>query len=118
GVVGKVLADGFLKHGYEVKIGSREPEKLADWQQRGGERASLGSVEEAASFGDLVVLAVKGTAAEKTVSLCGPEGLAGKMVIDATNPIAEAPPDHGVLRFFTTLDESLMERLQRLAPAA
>ena len=42
----------------------------------------------------------------------------GKTVIDATNPIAEAPPVNGVLRLFTSLDESLMERLQRRAPAA
>lgn len=118
GVVGRVLADGFLRHGYEVKMGTREPAKLADWRERGGERASLGSVAEAARFGELVVLAVKGIAAEQAVSLCGPTELAGKTVIDATNPIAEAPPDHGVLRFFTTLDESLMERLQLLAPEA
>jgi hypothetical protein len=39
--------------------------------------------------------------------------LAGKPVIDATNPIADAPPSNGVLKFFTNLDESLMERLQR-----
>ena len=118
GDVGRVLADGFLRHGWEVMIGSRDPAKLADWKERGGERASLGSMAEAAQFGDLVVLAVKGSAAENAVELCGPAALAGKTVIDATNPIAEAPPERGVLRFFTTLDESLMERLQRLAPAA
>ncbi|HEV8241831.1 MAG TPA: NAD(P)-binding domain-containing protein [Thermoanaerobaculia bacterium] len=118
GDVGRELADGFLKHGYEVMIGSRDPEKLADWKERGGEHASLGTMAEAAEFGDLVVLAVKGAAAEHAVELCGPAALAGKTVLDATNPIAEAPPDHGVLRFFTTLDESLMERLQRLAPEA
>jgi predicted dinucleotide-binding enzyme len=118
GVVGRVLADGFLKHGYEVKIGTRQPDALADWRRAGGDRASLGSTKEAAGFGDLVVLAVKGTAAEKAIADCGLENLAGKTVIDATNPIAEAPPDHGVLRFFTTLDESLMERLQRAAPQA
>ena len=118
GDVGRVLADGFLKYGYEVMIGSRDPAKLADWKASGGERASLGSMAEAAQFGDLVVLAVKGAAAEHAVELCGPAALAGKTVIDATNPIAEAPPDHGVLRFFTTLDDSLMERLQRRAPEA
>lgn len=118
GDVGRVLADGFLEYGYEVKIGSRDPAKLADWKESGGERASLGSMAEAAQFGDLVVLAVKGAAAEHAVQLCGPDALAGKTVIDATNPIAEAPPDHGVLRFFTGPDESLMERLQRLAPDA
>jgi hypothetical protein len=118
GVVGRVLADGFLTHGYEVMCGTRHPEKLADWQRAAGSRASIGSSAEAARFGDLVVLAVKGSAAERAVADCGPENLAGKTVIDATNPIAEAPPDHGVLRFFTTLDESLMERLQRAAPQA
>jgi 8-hydroxy-5-deazaflavin:NADPH oxidoreductase len=118
GVVGRVLADGFLEHGYEVMCGTREPEKLADWRRAGGAKASVGSVAHAARFGDLVVLAVKGAAAEKAVADCGPENLAGKTVIDATNPIADAPPDHGVLRFFTSLDESLMERLQRAAPEA
>jgi predicted dinucleotide-binding enzyme len=43
----------------------------------------------------------------------GQPALAGKIAIDATNPIADAPPDHGVLKFFTSLDESLLERLQR-----
>ena len=117
-VVGQVLADGFLKHGYEVMRGSRDPAKLEEWRQRAGAGAAVGTFEEAARFGDMVVLAVKGAAAEHAVQLCGPDNLAGKTVMDATNPIAERPPEHGVLRFFTTLDESLMERLQRLAPEA
>lgn len=73
---------------------------------------------EAAAWAELIVLAVKGTAAEEAVRLCGPKALAGKTVIDTTNPIAEAPPEDGVLSFFTSLDESLMERLQRIAPDA
>jgi predicted dinucleotide-binding enzyme len=97
--------------------GSREPAKLASWREGAGERASVGTFAETARFGRLVVLAVKGTAAEEALRLCGDE-LAGKTVLDATNPIADAPPEHGVLRFFTTFDESLMERLQRLAPEA
>jgi predicted dinucleotide-binding enzyme len=118
GAVGKVLADGFLKHGYEVMIGSREPGRLDGWRAAAGGRASLGTFGDAARFGDIVVLAVKGTAAEEVVRLCGVGALAGKTVIDTTNPIADAPPVNGVLRFFTTLEDSLMERLQRLAPAA
>ena len=35
------------------------------------------------------------------LDLCGAENLAGKTVIDATNPIEESPPVNGVLRFFT-----------------
>jgi predicted dinucleotide-binding enzyme len=118
GAVGKVLAGGFLKHGYEVMLGSREPAKLAEWQAAGGGRGSAGTFADAAHFGETVVLAVKGTAAEEVVRLVGADALAGKTVIDATNPIAEAPPVNGVLRLFTTFDESLMERLQRQAPAA
>jgi hypothetical protein len=38
--------------------------------------------------------------------------------MDATNPIAGKPPENGVIRFFTDLSESLMEKLQKKAPAA
>jgi 8-hydroxy-5-deazaflavin:NADPH oxidoreductase len=118
GAVGKVLADGFVKHGYEVRLGSREPGKLAGWQAAAGSGASVGTFADAGRFGDVVVLAVKGTAAEGLVREIGPDTLSGKTVIDATNPIADAPPVNGVLRLFTTGDDSLMERLQRQAPAA
>ena len=118
GAVGTTLADGFVKHGFETMIGSREPAKLAAWAKQRGPLAHAGTVGEAARFGEIVVLAVKGTAAEEAVRLAGAGALAGKTVIDTTNPIAEAPPEGGVLHFFTTLDASLMERLQRAAPAA
>jgi predicted dinucleotide-binding enzyme len=118
GQVGQTLADGFLAHGYTVMRGSRDPGKLAEWKGGAGASASTGTFAEAAAFADLVVLAVKGTAAESAADLCGAENLNGKTVIDTTNPIAEAPPVHGVLRYFTSLDDSLMERLQRRVPGA
>lgn len=118
GIVGQVLADGFLKHGYEVMRGTREPAKLADWKKGAGGKGSVGTFAEAARFGEAIVLAVKGTAAEAVVEQAGPEALVGKTIIDATNPIAEAPPVNGVLAFFTTLSDSLMERLQKRAPKA
>jgi predicted dinucleotide-binding enzyme len=118
GVVGETLADGFLRHGYEVMRGTRDPGKLAGWPGRQGSKAQVGTMAETAKFGDLVVLAVKGTGAESALELCGTENLDGKTVIDTTNPIAAAPPDNGVLRFFTTLDDSLLERLERKAPGA
>jgi predicted dinucleotide-binding enzyme len=117
GQVGQVLADGFLKHGYEVMRGSREPSKLGDWKAGAGAKASAGTVAEAARFGEIVVLAVKGIAAEEAVGLCG-EGLDGKLVLDTTNPIAEGPPKDGVIAFFTGPNESLLERLQKRAPRA
>jgi predicted dinucleotide-binding enzyme len=118
GPVGRVLADGFLKRGHSVIRGTRDPSKLKDWAEAAGEKASVGTPEDAARSADIVVLAVKGAAAEDVIRLCGVDHLSGKTVIDTTNPIADAPPDRGVLKFFTTLDESLMERLQRAAPRA
>jgi 8-hydroxy-5-deazaflavin:NADPH oxidoreductase len=111
GDVAKALAAGFLRHGHNVVMGTRDPAKLADWlaQQRG---AGAGSSSEAAKFGEVVVLAVKGTAAGEVLRDAGAANLAGKPIIDATNPIADAPPTNGVLKYFTNLDESLMERLQ------
>ncbi len=118
GTVGTVLADGFLKHGHEVMRGSREPARLAGWKSKAGVMGWIGTFAEAARFGEIVVLAVKGNAAEAVLDLCGAESLSGKTVIDTTNPIADSPPENGVLRFFTSLDDSLMERLQKRVPAA
>jgi hypothetical protein len=115
GDVGRTLAAGFLKHDYDVAIGTRDPAKLADWG-REHPRVRIGSFAEAVAFGDLAVLSVKGTAAAEAVRAAGPRALAGKTLIDTTNPVAETPPQHGVLKFFTNLDESLMERLQRQFP--
>jgi predicted dinucleotide-binding enzyme len=118
GQVGEVLANGLLKHGHEVMRGSREPSKLAKWKEGAGPKAQAGTFAEAAKWGNSVLLAVKGTAAEAAIEQAGIANLAGKTVMDATNPIADAPPQNGVLRYFTTYDESLMERLQKKAPAA
>jgi predicted dinucleotide-binding enzyme len=112
GDVAKALAGGFLKHGHEVALGTRTPLKLADWA-KANSKARIVSFAEAAKFAELVVLAVKGTVATDALRAAGAANLSRKTVIDATNPIADAPPVNGVLRFFTNLDESLMERLQR-----
>jgi predicted dinucleotide-binding enzyme len=114
GTVGEVLADGFRKHGHDVVRGSRDPSKLAAWAQQSGGRTA--TFADASADADVVVLAVKGSAAGEALRLAG--DLTGKVIIDATNPIAAAPPVNGVLQYFTGPNESLMERLQALAPAA
>ena len=118
GMVGEVLANGFLRHGHAVMRASRQPEKLKAWAAKAGAAASTGTLDAAAAWGQIVVLAVKGSAAASVLQACGPAALAGKTVIDVTNPIADAPPVNGVLRFFTTLDDSLLERLQKQVPKA
>jgi 8-hydroxy-5-deazaflavin:NADPH oxidoreductase len=117
GVVGETLANGFLKHGHEVMRGSREPSKLAGWKSGAGGRAQAGTFADAARFGEMVVLAVKGTGATAAADACG-SSLAGKTVIDTTNPIGDAPPVNGVLQYFTGPNESLLERLQGRTPQA
>jgi len=111
GDVAKVLATGFLKHGHGVMMGTRSSAKLTEWAT-GNPKGSVGSFADAAAFAEIVVLAVKGKAAAGALRLAGAENLTGKLVIDATNPIEDAPPVNGVLRLYTRLDESLMEQLQ------
>ena len=114
GVVAQTLGAGFLTHGHTVMLGTREPKKLAAWQsQHAGAR--LGSFVDAAKFGEVACLAVKGEVALGVLKLTA-DALKGKVVIDTTNPIADAPPVNGVLKFFTTLDDSLMEQLQKACP--
>ncbi len=116
GVVAKALGNGFLKHNYEVMLSSRDLSKLTDWKEKAGDKARIGSFEEAAKFGKIVVLAVKGSAAAEAIEEAGPQNLQWKTVIDTTNPIDAAPPENGVLKYFTTFEESLMERLQTQFP--
>ena len=116
GVVAQALGNGFLKHGYEVMLSSRNLAKLQDWKTQGGDRAHLGSFYEAGKYGDIVVIALKGIIAVEAVEDAGPQHLMRKTVIDATNPIADSAPEDGVLKFFTNNDESLMERLQLQFP--
>jgi predicted dinucleotide-binding enzyme len=118
GQVGDVLSNGFLAHGHAVMRATREPQKLQTWKASATGEASVGTYEQAARWADIVVLAVKGLVAEQVIEQCGVASLAGKTVIDATNPIAGEPPDHGVIRYFTGANESLMERLQKKAPDA
>jgi predicted dinucleotide-binding enzyme len=112
GAVAKTLAAGFLSHDHQVRLGTRQPAKLAEWMAR-NPTGLVGSVADAAAFGDVLVLAVKGAVASDVLRAAGASNLQGKTIIDTTNPIADAAPENGVLKFFTNLDESLMERLQR-----
>ena len=119
GIVGQVLASGFLKHGHQVMLGTRDPnkEEVRNWQ-RDNPAGATGTFEQAAKFGELLVLATLGRAAENAIDLAGPANLAGKTVMDTTNPIADAAPVEGVLQFTTGPNESLGERIQAKVPRA
>jgi predicted dinucleotide-binding enzyme len=119
GIVGQVLATAFLKEGNTVMLASRNTTKdaLVKWQHdnSGGQ---IGSYNNAAKFADIIILATGGTVVEEVIKSAGIENFSSKTVIDVTNPIAAEPPVNGVLKYFTTLNESLMEKLQVLLPQA
>jgi len=119
GVVGKTLAAGFLKHGHSVMLGTRDPKtkSIQEWLAA-TPGASAGRFEDAAKFGEVVVFAVLSRAVDHVLRLAGEENLAGKPLIDTTNPIGDAPPQDGVLPFFTGPNESLAERIQLKCPKA
>lgn len=116
GQVAQTLGNGFLKHNYSVMLGTRDAGKLEEWKEKGGGHAHVGSFEQAAKYGDTIVLAVKGHMAADIIEMAGPQNMMRKTVIDVTNPIAEGAPENGVLKFFTNFEESLMERLQTQFP--
>lgn len=118
GDVGKTLAAGFIMYGYQVMIGTRTASKLEEWKKQFKNNLSIGTFSEVASFGDILILATKGNIAVDSLRMAGIENLTGKTIIDATNPIADAPPQNGVLKFFTNLDKSLLEILQSEFPKA
>jgi len=118
GDVGKALGKGFVTLGHDVKMGSREAknEKALAWARQLGAKASVGTFADAASFGDIVVLATLGVANESALKMAGPEMLRGKIVIDTTNPLdfsAGMPPKLAV-----SGNDSGGERVQRLLPDA
>jgi 8-hydroxy-5-deazaflavin:NADPH oxidoreductase len=118
GVVGQRLAAGFRGRGHEVRIGSRDPDKpeLREWLAGEGAGIHAGTFAEAAAMGELVVLAVLGDAAEQVIADAGPESFAGKVVIDAMNPLDFSggfPPKLSI-----SGEDSLGERVQRALPEA
>jgi 8-hydroxy-5-deazaflavin:NADPH oxidoreductase len=119
GTVGQTLGAGFASQGHQVMMGTRDPkaDTVRNWVVK-TKGASAGSFAEAARFGDFVVLTVLGRAVEEAIKLAGADSFKGKTVIDTTNPIADAPPEKGVLKFTTGPNESLGEKIQALLPGA
>jgi 8-hydroxy-5-deazaflavin:NADPH oxidoreductase len=116
GDVGRVLSAGFAGLGHDVRIGTRDPEKLKDWAASTGGHVSVGTFEEAAQFGDLIILATLGVATTNAIKLAGVQNFERKVVIDTTNPLDFSqgmPP-----RLSIGHDDSLGEQIQRMIPEA
>jgi predicted dinucleotide-binding enzyme len=117
GVVGLSLANGFVRNEYFVNFGTSNPSKITEWIDLHQDISKALSFEDAIKESEIVVLAVPGKSAIEIVTQYK-DILAGKTVIDPTNPISTNPPVNGVLNFFTDINHSLMEQLQEIAPAA
>lgn len=118
GEVGRALGKAFLTLGHDVKMGSRSAtnEKMTAWVREAGSKASAGTFADAAKFGEIVVLATLGVAAESVVAMAGPENFRGKLVIDTTNPLDASggmPPKLAI-----SGNDSGGEQVQRLLPGA
>jgi predicted dinucleotide-binding enzyme len=118
-VVGQTLAKAFKTEGYDVMLGTRNTskEEVVKFKSENG-GIGIGTFKDTAAFGEIIVLATGGAVIEEAIKMAGVENFGNKVVIDATNPIAQAPPVNGVLKFFTSFEDSLMERIQKLIPGA
>lgn len=118
GDVGRALGNGFIGRGDSVCMGARDAknDKAAAWAGAAGPKASHGTFGAAATFGEVVVLATLWTGTENALTLAGAGNLAGKVLIDTTNPLDFSqgmPP-----RLAIGHTDSAGETVQRWAPAA
>lgn len=118
GDVGRALGNGFIALGHEVKMGSREArnEKALAWAKEAGAKASAGTFAEAAKFGEAGVLALLWSGTENALRMAGPETFAGKVVIDATNPLIFPP--NAAPELALGHKDSGGEQVQRWLPSA
>jgi predicted dinucleotide-binding enzyme len=118
GEVGQSLADGFNAEGHSVMLGTRDVSKPEVVKFHNETGIAVGTFSEVAKHGEIIVLSTMGPATQEAITIAGIQNFRGKTIIDTTNPIADAPPTNGVLHYFTSLEESLMERLQKFIPEA
>lgn len=117
GMVGEAIATRLVELNHDVMLGSRSAtnEKALAWAaHHQPPHACVGTFAEASAFGSFVFNCTKGEVAEDVLRGAA-EGLAGKVVIDVTNPLAFG---EGGPSLFVGLDDSLAERLQRAVPEA
>ena len=114
GDVGGALGPEFAALGHSVIYGSRNPdsEKVVALVGRTGHGAKAAKPVDAVAQAEIVVLAVPGMLVEEIVTGLG--DLAGKIIIDPTNPLARR--DDGKLGILT--DRSNAEIIQAAAPRA
>ncbi|MCB9743813.1 MAG: NAD(P)-binding domain-containing protein [Alphaproteobacteria bacterium] len=116
GDVGRTLATKLATLGHEVTMASRtsdNPKALAWAEALGG---AAGSFAEAAAGAELIINATKGSVSLQALEAAGAENLAGKIVLDVSNPLDFSQGFPPTLTVANT--DSLGEQLQRAFPEA
>jgi 8-hydroxy-5-deazaflavin:NADPH oxidoreductase len=114
GMVAQGLSARLAELGHDVLIGTRDAEKLKGWQSS-NQRVKIGSFAETAAHGEMVVNATNGAASLNALSMAGEANLAGKILVDVSNPLDFANGFPPSLTVFGT--DSLTEQIQRALPA-
>jgi 8-hydroxy-5-deazaflavin:NADPH oxidoreductase len=117
GTVGRVLAGRLVEVGHEVRMGSRTPdnEAAAAWAADAGPSASHGTFADAAAFGQTVMNCTGGAVSLAALAAAGAENLAGKVLIDVSNPLTF---ETGRLTLTVCNTDSIGEQIQRAHPEA
>jgi 8-hydroxy-5-deazaflavin:NADPH oxidoreductase len=127
GMVGRTLAKKLASQGHEVMIGTRDPKAtlartdgdaygnpaFSVWHQANGD-VRLGTLQETAAHGELFFNVLLGKATVEGLRAAGEEALAGKILVDVTNPLDFSkgmPPS-----LFVSNTDSLGEQIQRALP--
>jgi predicted dinucleotide-binding enzyme len=116
GMVGNAIATKLAKLGHEVKMGSRTPDnaKAAEWVKANGAKASQGTFAEAAAFAELAFNCTAGVGALAALEAAGKKNLAGKILIDVSNPLDFSKGMPPTLSVCNT--DSIGEQAQRAFP--
>ncbi len=116
GMVGNTIGSKFIELGHNVMMGSRTAnnEKAAKWVASSGSNASQGTFADAAKFGEILLNCTSGMASLEAMKLAGAENLAGKILMDISNPLDFSKGMPPTLSVCNT--DSIGEQLQREFP--
>lgn len=117
GDVAHAIGCKLIELGHEIMLGARHlpNEKATSWAESNGERAYHGTFSDAARFGECIFLCVQGIHVMEVLATIGEENLAGKILIDQTNPFIYKD-GHISLDPHWSNTTSLGEEVQQLLP--
>jgi predicted dinucleotide-binding enzyme len=118
GPVGHALANRLIEVGHDVWMGSRDAggETVTAWAAGHSERAHAATFADAAAAGELIVNATGGAVSLAVLASVAPDDLAGKVLLDISNPLDFS---HGFPPGLSpAITDSSAEQIQRAHPQA